>query len=708
VCHHHSYRCAQTLIPTDRTGLVSQLTHTLHPPPLLSLATTAASKLVAFESGELHLNNIEMADLRRTYGCRLRNSTSRRLVAGSNMARLILMDSQQEQQHRQQRPLQVLHSLEQLVAVDSDHQHHHQHHHPSEPSEPAGHPRYNGGAQQWSRASSSSSSGLANNKQAAGSARPAPPLMLPCAIRTSTDSSKPFGRWLFEPTTSLSERRLEGHYDVPGEEAAPASKPISLEKFVGLNRRWLQLVSTPAQNGADTEQQPPPPQQQQHTNQSASALSRIIVGPSFLAIERPRRQLSGRYIYQVPDEEQDGVQTAAAADDDEQDETGRRARPTRTVCDINVIIRQPIRLQMRLVAAADRRPQRPAIDKLVDADALTADGETTAAGRSLFGASWFASWLAGGSRRPPAVDANNRRRTRRAPTAAAALLNDGTTDEQQAAGEEQILAGRVRVLGSGRLPQAPIVRIGDRLELNCLVQGYPVSSIRWFRQGQAVNLQSSNDFQTELSTFMLNGNSSGPAAKTTTTPTTAGGDLAVLVSRLVIGQLQLRDFGLQVFECFAHNSLGDRARASLAVYVAERGQIEWAQSWCPLVPLAAAAGRFNLHGAIPRPDPSSSAELPVVHSDGGGGGDDDDEGDNDIDDGRGGGAFQGQEAGDFEAQQRALFVSRNPLRWALVLEGEPVELQCPVGGHQDEHQIDWFKWVSGGASVSPAAATGGE
>ena len=271
---------------------------------------------------------------------------------------------------------------------------------------------------------------------------------------------------------------------------------------------------------------------------------------------------------------------------------------------------------------------------------------------------------------------------------------------------------RVRVHGPGSVPGVPIVRIGDRLELECTGSGYPIDTLRWFRQGQVINTQSSSDFQTELSTVHVSWNTNPPqpqlyhsmqVAVNQSGPPPAGvakgrrvgvagtsqragsqqAPTTTLVSRLLIRQLQPRDTGLVMFECLAENSHGDRARSSLAVYIAEREQVDEARSKCPLEVAAtmllatnATSSGFQATEAQASSSSSSSSSSSL----------------NDDD--------------DSAALVKLAFKRQNPFRTALVLEGEPIELECPAapvaatppssdtGGAQKTigEQIDWFKW----------------
>lgn len=592
------------------------------------------------------------------------------------------MDGQQQQQQ----PVQVLHSLDQLIVMDSDQQ-------PEQPSgsyesdfdgQLNGRPRSYAN-QPWSptRATSSPSQASRHNGHPGRQV-----VVLPCAVRVAPSESKqrqhqPRGQWLYKPAASLGnshhwlqERRLET--DDQADEGA-SLRPIPLEQLVGLNRHWLQLTRV------DDEGQ----QQQQHANHSSSpaSASRLIVGASFLAIERPRRQLSGRYIYQI-------------ASDEEEAQRGQQA--FRTVCDISVIVRQPIRLQLRLVndhqavgdGGSDNLVEGPSAGGRPVSSALARLPSGQLGGDGWSFGRWLSDWL--GASKTMANKRSERSTSQLIdgqdePTGRSALLDDDPS--------------RVRVLGPGRVPQTPIVRIGDRLELNCLVRGHPIGSIRWFRQGQAVNVQSSNGFQTELSTFTPSANNNNNLANGSQP---LGPSASInLVSRLFIRQLQPRDFGLQIFECFVQNSLGDRARASLAVYVADRDQLERAQGWCPLAWSARSARITNQpfdSDEMEQDEPESQQkqqqqqQTPNQEQE--------DDGTSDL-----GSELQRAGQGDANVadEQRLLFTRRNPFRWALVLEGEPVELQCPgasVGsGGGEHHQIDWFKWTPN-KSVNVHSAAG--
>lgn len=581
--HSQSSRPSETntsyLPPTKNSRLA---THDSQTQP-----ATQSSKFVAFESGELHLTSVDMQDLRRTYGCRLRNATTRRTIASSNMAQLILMDSNNEQASSQAQQVQLLHSVEQLIVPDWDASN-------ELAAQEADHQQPD-----------SQLSGFASSPSKHHHRRPSPPspptpvhstatrqrlLLLPCAVRLPASPSSN-SRWLYQAPSSLSQAR-------PLDDQAPADadsrRPLQgLNQLASQHKGWLQLV-------------PAPKAESNHSSASVSSMqtqSRIIVGPTYLAIERPRAQLSGRYLFQVEDPQQ-------------------RQEP-RTVCDINVIVRWPLRLQMSLGHDGQDSLLQPVAEQLLS-------GEPSPP-RSL-SPEWLPGWLS--SLWPVAQRTTSKDRARRW------------------ARWQQQDPTRIAVSGPGSVPQTPIVRIGDRLELSCIVRGQPLESVRWFRQGQVVNVQSSSDFQTEIALVDLTTN------LTTSRDSTSSSlqyQAPMVSSRLLIRQLQPRDFGLQIFECFAQNSLGDRARASLAIYVAEREQLDEAQAQCPLE-LELEDNSNSKQDSLPEMDTSE------------------------------------------EPSGRSLLRRHNPFRQTLVLEGEPIDLQCPnrasgPNSNAGHHQIDWFKWA---------------
>lgn len=564
-----------------------------------------------------------MADLRRTYGCRVRNSFTQRILATSGMAQLILAESAVEpggsgSSSRLIVQAQLLHSIDQVTALDSEYTEEPGSawplaagRHAGRPTDPSDHHE----VEEW--------------REHLGARAAPPPLVLPCAVR-APPSQLITGRWLYQ--------------DAPGAEPARQSgaRPVALEQ-------WAATKSVEVSSWTD--------QQQQHAaNRSrragagpgAISATRIHLGPTYLAIEWPRRALSGRYIFQI----------------------GAGDQAAKTMCDISVIIRQPIKLRMEPVLGSGTA----AIDQLAAVAAARGPYEAGETGGWLAQAT---KWLAAWSRahvEPAGRKGGARRPRRQANNAKNRLLEEEPT--------------RIQVRAAGSVPVTPIVRVGDRLQLDCIGSGHPIDSVRWFRDGRLINTQSSSDFQTEISAEFKRAQEldhQEPAAgqwqsmatdyvQDTPAPEAIGGlggQRERLLSSLLIRQLQPRDSGLIIFECFVQNSLGDRARAAASVLVLERHLLEWARRACPV-----------------RLARNASALAPA----------DNDEHEGQQDDTDSLSAYLHHRQDNWgSAAVLAAFRRQNPVRTALLIEGEQAELVCPLAAAQWDQsaagRVEWLKWT---------------
>lgn len=301
-------------------------------------------------------------------------------------------------------------------------------------------------------------------------------ILLPCAVKITARSDQLRLRWMVQ---------------------SGQQPMVGLEQWA--SERGAQVLSNPSQNFS-------------RNRAPSSRPTTFYLGPSFLAIENPRRAISGRYVAQI------------------------EGSP---VCDITVIISQPLKLSLDLISATTMSPSSAArVNHQYDRQERE---------------NWLSratSWLLG--------DQHRRRR--------ASIF-------EQELGNQLQLPAAVRVRSRGHIKPAPLIQVGQRLQLNCwLRSGYPVDSIRWLRNGQPINTQSASDFQVEILNHIADANQANP------------NDQAVLLGSLVVPQLQPSDSGSIMWECIASNSLGDSARAGQLVLVAERNQMDLARSLCSVPP----------------------------------------------------------------------------------------------------------------------------
>lgn len=445
-----------------------------------------------------------MRDLQRTYGCRMRHKLNGQIHSSSGLAQLISPDSSASaaassgQQHHVQNShqVQILHSSNQVIAMDSSlsSQQRRDHELP------------------WAANQHQLSAASGSRRRYANSIQPdlnnptmleTRLLMLPCAVRSGPEGVAAQLRWFFRQ--SGSSRPME-----PLDNWA-AQRGLSL---IQLNQQ--QQVIT----GAGKQSQSSP---------------RFIQGRTFMALEFAGQTQSGRYSAKLESD-----QGAASSD--------------RTVCDIDVIIYEPIRVQLQVggeQTTANAMPLIRITEPQVENELL--EGDKPEAYESKSSDSWYPStWL------------NSLFSSRPESPAPLALRQQSTF----ATSGEQSQSSFIKVQGPGRVPNVNSIRVGQRLQLDCLASGFPIDEVRWFKNGQLINIQSSQDFQMEISSFqhpqVIRTPSGGHTSSQNQHP-----QLNQHLSTLTIRQVQPKDAGLQMFECHAFNNLGDRARAGLPVLVVE-------------------------------------------------------------------------------------------------------------------------------------------
>jgi len=384
--------------------------------------------------------------------------------------------------------------------------------------------------------------------------------------------------------------QLRWLYQLPTARAEP---PVALDKFA--SERSIAFVRE-QRNETNPRWQQTFAGQSNHKHNSAGSRersTRFVLANSYLAIEWPSKAQSGRYLGQL-----------IAAEGGE----------PRTVCDTNVIIGEPLSVRLEAKSPGAELPASMAAQR------APTESEPVAGSWLSRATQWLGLSPLAGSRLASAGGRLSRR-------------NSDVGEAGSAGWPQRIQAG-----GRGHIGAPPIARIGAQLQLNCLASGNQVDSIRWFRNGRAINTQSSSDFQVEISTRAM------PER-----PELAleGGER--LLSSLLVRQLQPSHSGLQLFECFARGSLGERARAGLAVFVAEQRLLEWAKSECPLASQEAAPGERQAESLEEEEEEEDGEEL----------------------------AWSAQPGA-------SLFRRHNPLARALLLEGEQAELVCPTEGVEEE------------------------
>lgn len=493
--------------------------------------------------------SVDLSDLQRTYGCRLRNSITNKLSSSSGLAQLILTESStgQLEGRRQANKLevakestvkqeqfgklqlskqsnQVLHSVSQLVASDSSDQQ--QHRLPSGGSNEAPDKRES----EWR-------------------------LLLPCALRLPNEELGNLSelRWFFQPPPGQTQ--LEGGQSLGNERAQ--KELIPLEQFAAASSiplHYLTLAGSQNLSSSGPATKPATRTTKLHQDKS----TKYFVASTFLAIEWPTRAQSGRYVCQLISSHQSRPDSSLA----------------RTVCDINVIIRQPIELKVEAALSGKWAPLQAALStssfsSAPDHDNSWADerGERAAKEEPEGGLlSRAVSWFGFSS----SSSSSERELTR------AAISAGRSQREKRAASEED--SGRIQVRGAGVVQAPPVMKVGERLQLDCFGSGHPIEIVKWFKNGRAINTQSSSDFQVEIrGRESLQEQIESSSVKKKSEEATSG---RTLLSSLLIRQLQPRDAGLHMFECFAYNSFGDKARAGLALVVLERQLAEWARSVC--------------------------------------------------------------------------------------------------------------------------------
>lgn len=535
---------------------------------------------------------MDTSDLQRTYGCRLANSATGRLVSSSGAAQLILAadGSAPTRTGSGTEPLLLLHSASQLIGDDTS---------AVQPTTPTA--RAN--RQRWL-----SSQPLES---------PAWRLLVPCALR-----ALPPGHsisWLYQ--ASATERPVPLH-------DWAASRSLALLQVEGAKLEQVNNGAGHWLNASAAARRPAASKAEQGKQQAAT---RFVLGPSYLAIEWPTSAQSGRYICQLVRQQGSGDERASVS--------------TRTLCDTNVIIRRPIELGVELASLVG-----PSASGFVrHAQQVDDEADASLIGRA---ATWL-GWRHHGT---------SRQRRKRS--------NGGRLSEQQSGSLLDTEPQRLQLRGPGSIAAPPVVQVGQLLRLECRARGHPIESVRWFRNGELISAQSANDFQVEISEQLSGANQAKEDNQTDEDddlsderPTDRGNLLSEdpdrLISALIVRQLQAKEAGLSVFECFAQNSLGDRARAGKLVFVAERTTLEAARASCPL---------------------QSNESQPEVE-----------ESDN---------LFNMRAS--VYSRAASIFSKHNPILNALVLESEPVEMRClcalsePSGDTNASapqyRQVEWRRW----------------
>lgn len=640
------------------------------------------NKFTAFKSGELHIANVDISDLQRSYGCKMRNTITNKISSSSGLAQLIATDtsaslleasshlstgkllkpsssSLHETNHQlfanlhltKQTTSQVLHSISQIVTSDQL-------------------------SEQVHILASDSDKSFFHTQDWR--------LLLPCAVRTNSNSlgaADESGkslfemRWFFQASLSSSRRDDTQKPVVPLEQYAAASS-ISLQylNFVGQSASNGSLHMMAAIKSSSRSQQlgissGSGSGNNNNNNNKQDKSTKFVVGPTFLAIEWPTKAQSGRYVCQLV------LRT--------QEQSNQEAM-SRTVCDINVIIRQPMKLKVEAVTklnsvgmiATTSNPTKAALSSGLTNQPTTS--ETTSAvssGNLLIRAiNWFSKHkpLSGKETDSMApIQPTIRNRNKR--------TNSGPFLKQQTLAEEESRGSRIQVQGSGLIEPPPIVRVGERLQLDCLGSGHPIEIVKWFKNGQVINTQSSSDFQIEITSIgdnnilsagntLINDDIASLNQQITNSQVTTN-----TISSLVIRQLQPRDAGLAMFECFTYNSFGDKARAGLAIMIVERQLVDWARSVCLINNNVEESSTTNSSWS------SSNGRLWEM-ADGSDGGRQQEQADLGISlpEYHNSMALEEQEFANNDWPSNSLIFKRNnPLKQALLLESEPVELSCP-------------------------------
>lgn len=594
---------------------------------------------------------MDLGDLQRSYGCRLRNTATGKLVSSSGAAQLILTGNGAGQHSAQPTgPIpQLVHSLSQLIADDTA----------------AKRRSLQLMMQQWPLGRNSQPADWMGQAAEQADWR----LLVPCALKRPLPAGHTI-RWLYQPTSSDWHSTIGGSgddHELPinqQERAVPLSDWAASRSIAFINNNIGQ-----------------PEQVDNHGNGSSSSASssrratmsrsmansaehklqqqfaqRYLASANQLTIEWPTSAQSGRYICQL-------VVAAGAASDE-------LVGSTRTLCDTNVIIRRPIELSLEL--ASQYRGGSPITADHAGSGSQVLDSYPKSArqgyeaGELAGSEDEFSSSLLG--RAAALLGWRHRRRPHSSGQA-------GRSKRSMAWPGNSLLdlePGRVQVLGSGSIEAPPVVQVGQLLRLNCRGRGHPIETVRWYKNGQLINTQSSNDFQVQITTntsFTTNSKQQERDDNNNNKKELlAANESQRVLSSLLVRQLQPKDVGLSMFECFAQNSLGDRARAGKLVFVLEQPVLEWARSLCPIKQQQqqpTAGNRLQVVAANPASELANELDEAL---------------DDDLDLDFGDSASLALAASDTLAASRSasLFRRHNPMLRALVLEAEPVELQCPL------------------------------
>lgn len=557
------------------------------------------NKFTAFPSGELHIERVDLRDLQRTYGCRLRNIITNRVASSSGLAQLIATDSSITQMAPQNpasthnsaptwdtKQVHVLHSTNQLIAVDSQ-------------SELQQKKRRHFGFGSGNHFGFSESPDATSGHHL---------LMLPCAIRTGSgtgQSSQVY--WWFEP----SNRNRQHAYRATDSNAEP------LDRWASSNGIQLHNLANTA-NQTSTN----PPRASQKSGPTGQANSRYIQGSSFLAIEWPTKLQSGRYLAKLG-----------------------QTDSSRVVCDIDVIIYEHLQMVLQLspsnrdviqASAGQSSSLSMSMSMSTNSDAVNL-AHDSADWKHWFNLNWF-----NGAQRSGRSVWPDKKSDQKSANSDLFDQDDSTSSRLH----------KIRVEGPGKIEPPPIVLVGERLQIDCLASGSPIDEAKWFRNGQAINIQSSQDFQVEITRSPGFNESS------------RGG--YVIISTLTVRQVQPKDTGVQVFECFGHNNLGDRARAGITVLIVDPSQVDWAQFQCPVSVAHSIGGQSNAT-VILRNDLQSPIDHQSDHIS----------------------SSDGDRWEWLTASSRGLkYLAANQFSEAVIMEAEGVELSCPVQSGS-RYRVDW-------------------
>lgn len=438
---------------------------------------------------------MDSADLRRTYGCRLRDTPGAGprqppAASSSGLAQLIVTDSYASSvKQTSSPPPQILHTISQVIVEDSVF-------------------KLAQLQQQQQRTSSvypSTDLEVPTEELYLSRHSIEWKLLLPCAVKNVNANNL---RWLYQP------------YKAPtlgAKSSQQQQQPIPIEQWASM--AGLSLVVPSASNSFANDSLLTVQPSKRNASLKGPFVSRLVLGPSYLALEWPRKAFSGRFLCQLLNEQNE----------------------LKPMCDISVIIRQPLKIKVETVQFTTQEPTWSAqfLQQPDYSTFMALQQPEQSSGWLSKAVSWF----------QPGQQLRSRL-TRRA-----ASSSDSQPEQP------------IRVTSRGLIANPPILLVGQHMQLNCFASGFPIEQVRWFKNGHLINLRSASDFQIEIQTF----------EQGRTTEQASGDEVtSVLISSLIVRQLQPKLTGFNMFECFAQNSAGDRARASRAVFIADPKLLQWA------------------------------------------------------------------------------------------------------------------------------------